>query len=530
MHPRGWYILKVSWDGFPAFSILCPEDSSAVLASGGPIGASRFFPSVGIGKVRLGPARGVVAFLSVTVSSIPFCAVAHVRAFFLPRMGAAVSFFLSPNHWDFKPREVKREEIPWMLRRQVWTGVLGSLFAIYMGSGIYFTMFCREMGMEPYQFGILSALVALMAPLMLFSASIEEWFGARKYPWFVLATASRACFAPFLLGAFLKLNPWMIIALCVLATAFSYLAAPIWLSWTWDYIPSDIFGRFWARRHFWAKLVGSAFGLFFGVMVAMAEPGRKIHIIIAVFALLFALGLTDLIFHRKIPETPRRAKKGSAYAKALATLKNRPFRRWMVALAIWSLATAVSGPFCIPYMMYDLGFHEKFLTATILTIVIPSAGTLLTLKFWGRIADKWNPRNILVICYACWACIPLFYYLSTPDNAVLTLGIAWAAAGIFPAGVLVASSLVSSRMAGEDKTMPVAMLTVCVSLARAAGSGIGTLLVTTVGVHYTFAVSLGARYTAVAAILVLLLYVPMMESGRRPVPVRVGSRDHARRR
>ena len=81
-------------------------------------------------------------------------------------------------------REIRPEEIPWMLRRNIWTGVLGSMSMTLMTSGMFFTVYCQRMGMQTYQFGVLSTLAYLMLPISLFSGCVEERFGQRKYPWF----------------------------------------------------------------------------------------------------------------------------------------------------------------------------------------------------------------------------------------------------------------------------------------------------------------------------------------------------------
>jgi len=421
----------------------------------------------------------------------------------------------SLKHPDYRPRQIQGHELPWMMRRNIWTGVLGALFFTYMGWGIYFTAFCREMGMEKYQFGILRALISLTAPLMLFASAIEERYGQGKYPWFILASLSRACFAPFLIGFLVPLSPWLIIVLCVLAMALGRLAAPMWYSWTWRYIPNDIFGRFWAKRTFWTMLVSSVMGLLFGVLINKAPDHYRLEAITVVFAVLFALGFIDLFYHRKIPETPRAASAGSTLSKMARTLKSKPFRNWMLALTIWTFSMGIAGPFCVPYMMYDLSFQEKFFAATVLTILIPSFVSLATLRFWGSIADRWDPRKLVVIAYGFWASIPLFYYLATPDNAMLMLGIAWAVSGAFPAAVSVASPLITSRLAGEDKTMPVAMLNVMVSVGAAAGAALGTFIVARWGVRSTFVVSLAARYTAAFLIFLLLVCGPALRNGWR---------------
>ena len=163
--------------------------------------------------------------------------------------------------------------------------------------------------------------------------------------------------------------------------------------------------------------------------------------------------------------------------------------------------------------MPSLNFQERFLAATVLTILIPALGSLLTLNLWGKIADRWDPRKLVVIAYGFWAAIPLFYYLATPHNAMLMLGIAWGLGGVFPAAVSVASPIITSRLAGEDKTMPVAMLNVAVSIGATAGAALGTFIVVHWGVRSAFVTSLAVRYTAALLIFLLVICAPALRNG-----------------
>ena len=437
-----------------------------------------------------------------------------------------VPALIDPNHADYRPRQLRAEEIPWMLHRNIWTGVLGELFYIYLTSGIYFTAFCQAMGMQDYQFGVLGALVALSTALMLFASLIEVKFGGRKYPWFVLSGISRACFFPFVLGFFVPLNPWLIIALYVFGMALARLGEPLWFSWVYGYVPSEMMGRFWARRSFWAVVGSCSFGLSAAILIRALPDEYTMQVITAAFALLIVGGMVDLYFHRQIPEGPRTATEHGALAKALATFKNASFRRWMIAVCSWSFAVCVSGPFCLPYMMKDLGFREDFLGAAVLVTILPAAGSLMTLRLWGKAADRWDPAKLVVVCYAVWASLPLFYWLADGPHTFLLLAVCWALAGVFPRAVFVLSSVLTPRLAGEDRTMPVAMLAVMASVGGACGSLVGTVIVKNFGIVQVFPASLVARYLAVFVVFFLIVYLPRRSRARASRPAEEVSPQH----
>ncbi len=165
-------------------------------------------------------------------------------------------------------------------------------------------------------------------------------------------------------------------------------------------------------------------------------------------------------------------------------------------------------------MMYELGFKQRFFTAVVLTAAVPAVGALLTLPFWGRVLDRRHPGRVVAFCYAFWAFIPVFYHRATPANALWMVGIAWAIAGVFPTGFLVARPVMTARLSGEDKTMPAALIWVKHSVGLMLGSAVGTLIVRAHGTQAVFMVSFAGRAVAAFLAFLLLVYYPWV-IGRR---------------
>ncbi|MBS3762651.1 MAG: MFS transporter, partial [Planctomycetes bacterium] len=402
---------------------------------------------------------------------------------------------LHPSHPVYKVRRVGEKEIPWMLRRNIWTGVLGSVSVTFMTTGVFFTAYCHQMGMEAYQFGLLSTIVAFLMPISLFSASVEEKFGQRKYPWFILALGSRLLLLPLLFGFLVPISPWIIMVLVGTLMGIGYLISPLWQSWTWDYIPSDTFGRFTAKRTFWVVLFRTLVALGGAAAIHFSAPESRLPIICGVFALFLTMGIVDLIFHVRIPEPPRKSRPAKTTTKFKTAFLNRRFRNLLLGVGLWYFAIFIASPFCIPYMMKELGFEGNFLLATTMAYAIPAVGTLFFLPLWGRLADTRYPGLVLSLSCLFWATIPLFYHLARPESAMLPLTIAWLVAGIFPAGYTVCLPQLARRLSGVDKTMPLSLIFVTVSIGMMMGSGVGTLIVRLNPVNSVFRVSFAARVT-----------------------------------
>jgi len=417
-----------------------------------------------------------------------------------------VPSILHPAHPEHAPRRLRPGEVRWMMGRNIWTGVLGNIGLMYMTGGVFFVAYCHEMGMEKYQFGVLRALSSLVVPLMLLSPAIEERCGRRKYPWFVLQLAGRFMLFPLVLGIFFRINPWMIVSLVGLYSALSSVGTALWQSWTWDYIPLAVYARFSARRTFWIRLTGTMFFVVAAAVVGLTQSDTLMRrqLLSAIFVLLFVLAILDIVFHVRIPEPHRRSRRAGTFAKFVEALKNVPFRNWLVLTAIWNFAVSLAGPFCMPYMMEELGFGDRLFMASVLTSLVPTIGALATLPLWGRLLDTRHTGRVVALCCAVWSLIPLLFFYATDSNAMWMMGAVWTISGIFPTAVTVAIPLITARLSGAEKTAPAALRLVLMSVGAASGAALGTLILRTYGVHHAFMASFAARMTVVFLMFLML--------------------------
>ncbi|MDP6438368.1 MAG: MFS transporter [Candidatus Brocadiia bacterium] len=431
----------------------------------------------------------------------------------------AMPTIFHPKHPAYTVRPISPRELPWMLRRNIWTGVLGAVAMGFLVGGPFFIAYCRNMGMTDEMFGWLTMLSTLMVLGSILAGALEEYFGHRKYPFFILAMASRIVLAPMLLGLFLTVSPGTIIAMVVASTALSQLSSPLWVSWVWDYVPRENLGRFWARRNMWATLGRMAVALAGAAAVRSVPDEHETQILCGIFALLLVAGIVDLLFHVHIPEPPRAAAPSRSLAKIREAFRNAPLRNLMLAVTLWHFALMISGPFSLPYMMGTLGFQkspDRLALATVLTVVVAGLSTMCSMWAAGRLCDKTDPRLVAVTCYFFWAVIPLFYFLAPPLAPVPIMVVSWTFTGMFPAAAGVAVTLLVERFSGADKTMPAALMTIMpLAVGATLGSVLGTLIVRYFGTRAAFGVSFAARSAVAFAIVLLLLYFPWRERRRR---------------
>lgn len=408
----------------------------------------------------------------------------------------------------FEMRRIDEDEIPKIIRLHIWTGAMGTIaFNLFVPAGLYFTYFVLACGFTKAQLGTLTAAISAAVVFQILSVYFERKYGTRKYPWYLFTTLSWLAYLPLLFLNTSLLTPPIFILICFIAVALRNLGTPLWFSWVYDMIPVERLGTFWAVR---------ARGIIFLTLIAMLGIGicmdrtpeeYKLMLVKSVLALGIALGVIDIVWHIRIPEPPTVNKegRGNFLGEFLLPLKNRRFRHWIAVFSLWTFSIMISGPFSIVYMLKDLRL-EKFLTNTLLIMVIPSISSILFLPLWGKIIDKRGPRPVLLICCFLWATIPFYYYLATPENAIAIMTIPWFLAGCCPLGVMTAEAKVTSTLSkGFRKTICVAMLMIAATLGGSLGALVGGQIVESYGIVNCFPVSSVCRMLSVIPFALIAL-------------------------
>ena len=345
--------------------------------------------------------------------------------------------------------------------------------------------------------GVLSAVVSLSVVLQLLSPLFEKRYG-RKYSWYVFAGASRLAFLPFLFLPEVALLPIVIIAIQFLAVALRNLGIPSWFSWVYDIVPERRAGIFWARRQRGIALLSVVVMVCLGFCMESVEQEHKLMLVKSVFALAIIVGIMGVLLHVGIPEPPqKRIKEAKFFQELLFPLQNKNFRNWALAISFWTFSVNISGPFSIPYMLKDLGL-DNFLLNTLLIIVVPAIGSVLFLSSWGRLADKFGPRPVILIGHSGWAIVPLFYILANSGNTLLMMLLVWFIVGVFTSGLRAAWPKVDIRLTqGYRRSVFMAVGIVAAAIAGAAGSLAGTWIVSCFGISQCFPVSLVCRVVSI---------------------------------
>jgi MFS family permease len=290
--------------------------------------------------------------------------------------------------------------------------MFGSVWSSSM-SGTPLTLYAKQLGATPFQFGLLAALPFLASILQLPASLVIEATGQRKrifllghylqrFLWFIIAVAPLWILNKGgLLHARLAMSVFL--WLMFIMYAGGAIGGPAWVTWMADLVPDRIRGKYFSRRR--------QFGMFTAVPAAWivgwlldtqpsANPFSIMRWCSGVFIIAAMFGVMDIHMFQYVPDIPKRPQKGMELIRALRQPLNDKRFLWFAGF-VGTLFFAMSfmGQFVTLYVMDEAaksGGHMNR-TAQMMLIVTPYVAQLLCLGLWGHTADRMGKKPLLVV-------------------------------------------------------------------------------------------------------------------------------------
>ncbi|MHC4481519.1 MAG: MFS transporter [Planctomycetota bacterium] len=402
------------------------------------------------------------------------------------------------------------------MRKHILTGAMGAVYFTLL-SGIFLVAFGNIIGLQHWQWALLSSASSFVLLLQLASAYIVSRIGSRKALWFIAAMASRLLRGSAIAVAFLLSRSMpgagrlALLSMLVLANCFDAICAPPWLSWLADIIPKQEHGHFMGRRSGWIALANLLIIVPAGFLLDRAAEDQKLATLVLIFGFGFLIGVLDLLIHRTIPEPLMDPPPRSRFWKEVAApFRNRQFRPWLIFNGAWTFSMTLGGSLAAVHFVENLGIRRNFLGGTIVLITLPLLGSILTARNLGTMVDRHGVKRMLKVSHRFWAVLPLFWLLATPNTALWWLGVAALIGGISSTTAHTAASKLITRLPPAGHVPMYVAASTCVGCVA---GGFGPLLAglilhlcehlsvgigpfTFIGFHVLFAASLLLRNAA----------------------------------
>ena len=354
----------------------------------------------------------------------------------------------------------------------------GACQAITQGSGEqYLSAFALLLGASPFQLSVLSALPQLIGTgAQLASVKLLRWFPDRK-ALIRAGTAGQALsWLPMLLLPLLfpDSGPVLLILGTTLYFACNQFTTPTWNSFIADHLDEHERGAYFARRA--AIMASLSFAALCGAgwLLSLWQDHASSWIgFVLIFTVAGAARWVSAVALAKVDDvhaTPY-LDTSPSFRRFLAGT-SVSFRRFLLFSGAMHAAVLIAGPFFVLYMLRDLHLaywgYGSWLAAGIL-------GQLLTLRAWGRFADRFGNKALLTVTGFMVPFLPMLYLAGT--NLLFLLFVNFLGGVIWGGLALGLQNYVFDAVRPEDRAKAVATYSTINAVGWCLGALMGSWLV-----------------------------------------------------
>lgn len=341
----------------------------------------------------------------------------------------------------------KRSELRETFRISITEGVFSQVYNGLAGPGsVFLTKLLTLLGASSGQFGILSATGQLSMVLQPLGALVTRRMTHHRRSTVLWAAAGRVM-TP-LLGVIPLLLPsgdalMAVLLVYAISTAVLSVSTNIWTGWIARMVPLRIRGRFFARRNSILVAFGLAVAFVVGIIVdeAGSDSEKLKTIFLVIFSAAGVIGLAGLRILSTQPERPVPPNPLPASRILLEPFRDRNFRKLCLFGVWWMMAVGIGAPFWQPFMIQVL---RMGITQMLLYGITSTIGTILTLKYWGRLVDRFGNIAAMKLAIMTGTVVPLIWLFVTPDSLWIIYaesvisGSMWGCVGIVTANLVLA--------------------------------------------------------------------------------------------
>jgi MFS family permease len=292
----------------------------------------------------------------------------------------------------------------------------GMAYTVQVGAGeTYFSAFALSLHATAPQVALLSTLPPLLASsAQLFSAWIGGYVGRRRVVLFGCALQALLWLPIVVLPALL--GEYAIPALLVLLVLYhsaNNLAAPQWTSIMRDLVSERRRGRYFAHRTRLMTISTFVSLVACGLILHELDIADATYLGFVVIFLIAFVARTISVYHLTfLHEMPPTTKAPDMHIEHWwRTLLSTGAIGFSIYVALMNAAVGISSPFFTVYMLRDLNLSYLDFTMLQGTSVLVQ---FLMLTTWGRIADIYGNRLILIVTSISLPIVPSIWLLS--DN------------------------------------------------------------------------------------------------------------------
>jgi len=385
-------------------------------------------------------------------------------------------------------------------------------------SGMFLTGLALALGANVLQYGKLAGAVFVGGSLHLLVVPLLHTFGSRRR--FCLAGLGMTrllrislAAAPLLLvwGMSPAGVMWVMFVVLLLSAITGTASETARQSWMSDLIPKARLGRFIGWRSAIMRCAAMSAVLGYSQFIEFWRGTGQELVVGFQYMILFAtgLGVIGLVCLSRAPEPWMSERLSPALHRFAITLpfRDRRFRRFMAFHCGWMFSTSLAGMFFHLYMLDYLQLQHRpngYLLVAATDIISMLLG-VASAPIWGRLADRWGTKRVLMRAGMVMVIFPLLWIPITPERwwliyVVILLRVFGSAneIGLMKMGMQLAPRRRRSVYISVYRSLGCVMLAIAPmvggAIAHAAGSSLWVFgSFTFAGLHLLFVISTAGR-------------------------------------
>ncbi len=287
-----------------------------------------------------------------------------------------------------------------LVRELAWASISGAF-----SGGVILVAFALALGASAFQVGLLAAIPFLMQVLQLPATVLIERTRQRRRLSVITLTAARSLLLGLALLPLLAGPPsalWLLIAAHGLIAVLNAVGGCAINSWLHQLIPHTQLGSFFARRLFSGTTLACVGTLAAGLLVERLPGAEPLQGYALAFVVAGLAGFLSSALLARAPEPRMRdaGPPGALRERLAAPFRDGNFRRLLVFLAAWTVASNFAAPFVTVYLIEQRGYALG--TVTSLWVASQFANAL-TVYWWGRLSDRLTNKAVLAVV------LPLYF-------------------------------------------------------------------------------------------------------------------------
>jgi MFS family permease len=305
-----------------------------------------------------------------------------------------------------------------LVKDAAFASLVGALYG-----GVILVGFALELGATPFIIGLLAAIPFLAQVAQLPTIALVERVRQRRKIAVIAVTVSRlAIFVlaliPFMGNAAAQLAALILAQLAI--TLLGSVGGCAVNSWVHQLLAGQGLGDLFSRRLFWSTVLASLGALAAGQLVQHWPFEERVHAYSVAFVMAGVAGFVSTYFLSTVPE-PRmgRGPPPPVLAMMRSPFRDLNFRRVIVFMGSWNVASNIAAPFITVYLLRQLGYPLGVVTTLWVASQVANA---LTMYLWGRLSDRLSNKAILAVALpAYFGCLVALPFTVIPVIHALTL-------------------------------------------------------------------------------------------------------------